>query len=410
MSNRLHIKPEGHSPLGGSSMARAIACPGSVALSYGLDDEEIDDTFSLPGTAAHKVAETCLARGCDSWELVGYVFRDHALTRSKHLLSGDVLVNEEMANAAQVYLDRIRKQFPDLRPSNHGVEHFVHAPTIHPYFWMATDFYFADWDAKRLHIKDYKHGAGIVVEVERNVQQMFYACGVLEDLDAWHLFDEVEIEVVQPRAWHPDGPIRTWTVSVDDLLNWMEFELVPAMDRALVSRDTKAGQHCRFCPAAGRQCPAILAATEEFAEMISRLKLTDENAAKKLTAEQMSRFAALEDMHKIAAKHVGRAIWGALQAGVKVEGRKLVNANVHREWKKGAKAALKRKFGEEAYEERALKTPAQVEALPGGKDFCARWAFKPPAGLTVASDRDVRTGINKDMKSGFKPVARKGKK
>jgi hypothetical protein len=402
--NKPLVIPEGHSPLGGSSMARAIACPGSVRLSYGLGDGEDDDTFSKPGTAAHALAEACLKTGKDAWEYIG-----SCVTMSSDG-SDSPVVDKEMADAVQVYLSHIRRTCPERNQGNSGVEEFVHAPSIHPYFWMATDFWHLPPGTRRLKIKDYKHGVGIVVEPVENVQGMYYACGVLEKHELWSEVDDIEIEIVQPRAFHRDGPIRSWTVSVGELGQWLDDVLIPAMDRALVSRDTAVGQHCRFCPAAGRQCPAILDATEELAEMIDKLKLGAEDAAPKLTKEHMSRFYGLKEVFKIADKHVSRAIFGALQAGVKIDGCKLVTSKTNRAWKDGAEKALVKALGKEAYADRELKSPAQIEDLPGGEVLVARWSMKPPGGLTVASDRDQRTGITKDNKSGFTVRKPKGKK
>lgn len=414
MSDRLSIIPEGHSPLGGSSMARAIACPGSVRLSYGLGDGEDDDTFSKPGTAAHALAERCLRTNQDAWEFIGSaIWPDGAVTWpvepfiSEQARAGGVLVDKEMADAVQVYLSHVRKHFPGRNQANSGVEEFINAPSIHPYFWMATDF----WHCERhvLDVIDYKHGVGIVVEAENNVQLRYYACGVLEKRGLWDKVDDIRMTIVQPRGFHPKGPIRSWEIEVAELEDWLDGELVPAMDRALVSRDTIAGEHCRFCPAAGRQCPAILSATEELHEMIEKLKLGVEDAAPKLTPAQMSRFAELEDIYKIASKHVGRAIFGALQNGVKIEGRKLVAKQTHRAWKDGAEEHLVKALGKDAWRDRELRSPAEVEKLPGGDELAQRYAFKPEGGLTIASDRDMRRAVDKDMKSGFRPVKR-GKK
>lgn len=382
-------------------MARAIACSGSVRLSYGVRDEE-DDTFSAPGTAAHHIGESCIKPGAnpEAWRWMGTPVKVGDMREP-------VIVDKEMADAVQLYVDHVNADCPDRNQGNSGVEEFIHAPSIHPYFWMATDFWHMPDGTRRLKIKDYKHGAGIVVEAVGNVQMRYYAAGVMEHRNLWSEVDEVEMTIVQPRGWHFDGPIRSWTITTEELQAWLEDELVPAMDKALVSRDTKAGQHCRFCPAAGRQCPSILSATEELFEMIKELKLTDEGQAPLLTPAQMSRFAELQDMVKPAAKHVDRAIFGALQAGIAVFNRKLAEGRKHRVWRDNkAEKALVKEFGEDAYADRELRTPAQIEELPGGKEFVTKNAFKPKGELTVVPIADGRKAVSKDTKSGFTPVKR----
>jgi hypothetical protein len=52
------------------------------------------------------------------------------------------------------------------------------------------------------------------------------------------------------------------------------------------------------------------------------------------------------------------------------------------------------RFGEAAYEPRALKSPAQIEALgPEGASVVAEWAYAPFTGLTVALSSDRRQGV-----------------
>ena len=401
---RPFIEPVGHSPLGGSSMDRAIKCPGSVPLSFGIEDDH-DDTFSGPGTAAHHLSEQLLKPMVtpEAWRWIGVPIKVGDMQDA-------VTVDKEMADALQLYVEFINDNFPDRNQGNSGVETFIHCPTIHQYFWMATDFWYLDELKRRLTVADFKYGAGIVVEAEGNVQLRYYACGVMEKFDLWDKVDSITLWIAQPRGWHFDGPFREWTITTEELQAWLEDELIPAMDKALVSRDTTPGEHCRFCPVAGRQCPSMLALTEEMMKMIDEFQLSTEGQAKPLTVEQISRFAVMEDALKVASKHVGKASFGALQAGQSITNRKLVAKQTHREWRdEKAEKALVKQFGDEAYEDRKLKSPAQIEGLPGGVEFVTKHAFKPDGGLTVGTTKDSRKAVNKDLKSGFVPVKKRGK-
>src|SRR5690606_938184 len=111
---------------------------------------------------------------------------------------------------------------------NAFIERRFHCPSIHPLFYGTSDFCFLDADARTLHVWDYKHGAGIVVEVEDSPQLKYYACGMLEDLGLWDDIDRVVLHIVQPRGWHSDGPHRIWSISTDDLDAWLADVLVPA--------------------------------------------------------------------------------------------------------------------------------------------------------------------------------------
>jgi len=381
-----------HSPLGASGASRWMKCPGSVPLSVGIEDEE-DDTFSAPGTAAHALAEICLTQSKDAWELIG---------RGEVVLNQGIPVDAEMANAVQVYLDAVRKAHSNRNQGNSWVERSFHCPTIHPLFYGTADFIYYDEAGKTLHVWDYKHGAGIIVEVPRNVQTMYYACGALEDLQLWPKVDRVVLRIAQPRGFHWDGPVRDWEISTDDLQAWLEDELIPAMRKAEVSRDTIAGDHCRFCPVRAHACPAIL---ETFDKLEAMVDLTNEKGgADKLSNEQVARLLNLFDVAKIAAKAAENTAFARLSAGHVVPGRKLAAKRANREWKPGAEKAVKIKFGKQAFTEPALKSPAQIDELPEGEKITARWAAKPDTGLTVVKDSDARPAINREVKSLFKPV------
>ena len=57
---------------------------------------------------------------------------------------------------------------------------------------------------------------------------------------------------------------------------------------------------------------------------------------------------------------------------------------------KAVESALDAKYGEKAYEPAALKSPAQIEKLPGGKALIAKLAYKPDTGITLAPEDDNR--------------------
>lgn len=398
-------------------MERVINCAGSAILAYGVDDD-MDDSYSAPGQAAHAIGAECLTHNRDAWEFIGYEIGrltgqiyepgDRTLERLRALgqVVETVVVDKEMADAVQQYVDDFRLTEPDANQGNTWIERKFHCPSIHKYFYGTTDRAHIKVELRQLRVTDFKYGAGIVVEPEWNVQLLYYAVGMLEDLHLWDLIDEVVVRIVQPRAWHWESTIREWKIKVVDLRLWLRDVLIPAMDRALASRDTKAGEWCRFCPAAGRQCPAILAATEELERMIEELKLTEEGAAKKLTPEQADRFYRLSQIVGVAKKHVDRVIFGMLQAGVKLEDAKLVAARSNREWKdeRVAKRELLKEFGDKAWKPQTLRSPAEIEQLPGGEKFVTRYAHKPDKGLTVAPAGDNRAAVNKDVKSMFKPV------
>ncbi|KKN52633.1 hypothetical protein LCGC14_0610270 [marine sediment metagenome] len=386
-----------HSPLGGSGAYRWIPCPGSVTLSHGVEEDESE--YAALGTTAHIVGEHCLKKDLDAWEWIGGLIDNYSDTP-------DIRVNKEMADAVQVYLNGVRSAHPNRNQSNFFIEKRFHRPDLHKYFYGQSDVAYVDMEARQLDIWDLKYGVGIIVEVARNPQGMYYACGILEELDLWDDIDKVVIHIAQPRGFHFDGPLREWEISVDDLAEWLHDTLLPAMDKALVSCDTQSGEHCRFCPARGRACPQILKDFDELEIMIN--EIDEKGSAAKLTNAQVGRFMDLLDVAKIVGAAATKTAFARLSAGKKIPGRKLIKARSNREFKPDTEDAAKAKFGNRAYTEIKLKSPAQIDEMPEGKTFTARYAFKPDKGLTVGKASSTRPAVDTSNKSLFKP--QKGKK
>jgi len=373
-----------HSPLGGSGAYRWLVCSGSVPLSNGVQDEESE--FAAEGTVAHMLAEVSLKMGTDAWEEIGTTIND-------------IEVTQEMADAVQVYLSDVRYRYPDRNQGNWFVEKKFHCPTIHPLFFGQGDNVYIDFEGRELHVHDYKHGAGIVVEVQRNPQMMYYGAGILEEMDLWKDIDKVTLHIAQPRGWHSDGPLRRWSITTEDLETWLDDELIPGMERALTSTDTVSGGHCRFCPARSRACPQLMADMKELEELMTQV--VAKGGAAQLTSPQIGRFLTLYDTAKIVAKAAEKTAFSRLQAGKKVPGRKLAASRKNQAWKDDAEAQAKLVFGKEALTVPVLKSPAQIKALPGGEAFAAEHSFKPKGGLTVVASDDKRKTVSRDTTALF---------
>jgi hypothetical protein len=117
------------------------------------------------------------------------------------------LVTEEMADHVQLYVDYVRNLMNETKGVL-AIEHRVHLKTLHPDLYGTCDAIVYE-DFGTLHVIDFKYGAGIPVEVEGNEQVMYYALGALELGD----FEKVVLHIVQPRAEHEAGPIRSWSTT-----------------------------------------------------------------------------------------------------------------------------------------------------------------------------------------------------
>ena len=407
-----------HSPVGASTAKRLLACPASVGPGVpGVEDDESE--HATLGSAVHDMIEASFKARGDAWQLVGQEFRGLIATKS-------------MANGAQVFLEAIRLHHPYRDQSNFFVERKFHCPTIHPLFFGTCDaLYDAQGQTREvaeswvrygattkaiqllavqagkdgvyriLHVWDFKNGAGVIVEVQENEQTQYYACGALEEFNLWSTVDLVVLHIVQPNGFHPDGRIRHWTTTPEDLAVWLEDVLVPGIERAMSSDEAVSGPHCNFCPKRFGACPALMA------DMAEREVLMDHAQKVGVDALEPAQVGRLLDLCKragIVEKALFTAGFGMLSTGKKIDGWKLVHKIVHRAWKDGAEARARHDFGEQAYTQPALKSPAQIDELPLGSTFTAEWAQKPPAGLTMAPASDKRSEVSRDTQSLFAPI------
>ena len=98
---------------------------------------------------------------------------------------------------------------------------------------------------------DYKHGAGIFVEVKDNSQLKLYALG--QRYAHGKPYFRYRIVIIQPRAYSKGGrAVRDFYISEHDLVNWLQTVVRPSAHAALTpNAPRRAGEHCRWCPANG---------------------------------------------------------------------------------------------------------------------------------------------------------------
>lgn len=257
----------GHSKFSASSAYRLLACPGSYGLGQACDTGERRATvFSAEGTLAHSVSEAAIFAGTDPGNIFGRTF---------HADGFEFTPDEDFIDGVLVYVDFVRNLQAlgyivvletQVSPSIHwrkgkendlGVDLFGTADCIayHP-------------DLHVLLIVDLKFGKGIAVEVKDNAQFLYYGAGslslpLINYMRQTHGFapvsslpDTLETIVVQPRAHHPDGPIRRAKYTRAEVIDWTRYTLHPGVERATKDngKTLNAGEHCRFCPALAH-CP-----------------------------------------------------------------------------------------------------------------------------------------------------------
>lgn len=375
------IRPA-HSPLGASGAERWMNCPGSVALLKELKLPESDEPeYRSMGTSAHALGHHCLTKELDAWECVGEKFEQH-------------IADQDMTDAVQVWLDECR----DIVAENPGGtvynEFGIDAPDFHPSFYGTLDRGYVL--GTKMWIRDYKHGEGIAVDVEWNPQVMYYAYGLLRHHPE---VTEVSLGIVQPRGFHPDGPVREWPTSADTIRTWAETTLIGAMNRTEIDNDLDAGPWCRFCPAK-LVCPLMVS-------LFGAAMTCDPKQVVALSDESIGRSYKYTAAVKSYLKAMEEETFRRLNTGSMIDGVKLVHKRADRVYKTAlsedeiektgvtcVQDLIHKKFGLEAWVEPAVKSPAQLEKLgSAAKAFVREYAYTPESGLTVALSYDKRIAV-----------------
>jgi hypothetical protein len=329
------LKVGAHSPLGASASERWINCPGSIRMQEGITDRE--SVYAREGSAAHALAEHCLAESQDAAEFIGsHVFehkRKWLVAEGPASEDSDFDVTDEMAEAVQTYLDFVRNLIEE--GDEWSAEQSFHLKDFHRQFYGTCDLVVYKPEKGELHVADYKHGKGVAVEVEGNPQLRYYALGAATRHHNRGV-RKVVIYVVQPRCPHNDGPIRSETITPVDLLEWSADLVDAAEATAKPDAPLVAGDWCKFCRAAAI-CPeykarALAVAQAEFDDEADGggLNLPD---PKKLDAEARGKVLREADMLENWIKAVRQHAHDLALLGDIPADFKLVNTRPVRVWK-----------------------------------------------------------------------------
>lgn len=331
-----------HSPIGASSMSRWARCPGSVRLSATVPPPPTSK-YAEEGTRAHELAELIL----------------------KGLTPKPEAHPKAMLEAVMVFVDAVRGDMRSVlacEGSHIFIEHGFDLRFLHDDLWGTCDVAIYYPGAKHLQIWDYKHGAGIPVEVDGNEQCKYYGVGALLTIKVDGKPIEVrtvETIIVQPRCHHNDGPIRRKTYPVQEIRDFADEIVRCAKATKAPNAPLVPGTHCRFCPAAG-VCTevhnrALAVAREEFSPTPNGVSPEKLGELLDWIPKFKAWIAAVEDFAFNEANQ-NRA----------PKGYKLVNKRGQRKWKDNVDAAileLTLDIPREKLTETSLLSPAQVEKL-----------------------------------------------
>lgn len=244
-----------HSPLAPSSAHRWQPCPGSVPLEAAYPELE-ESPEAAEGTAAHHAgAEELLGRPVKVGDLApnGVVLTDEMLD------GASLWVNDAMAVCFEHGIDLEHLQ----------VEQRVEMPRIHEQCFGTPDTWLYAEQAGTVYLWDFKYGHGTVEHVG-NWQMICYMCGILDLLGIDGRNDQLlwcDMRIVQPRAHHRDGKVRSWRVRASDLRGYFNKLNAAAHEALSAHPHTMSGPHCLHCKAAAH-CGTLKRATWSAADYL----------------------------------------------------------------------------------------------------------------------------------------------
>lgn len=372
--------PTQHALLSASSAHRWLHCTGSPLL-----EKEFPDTTSVyaqEGTLAHELCELKLKKYTT-------VMPKGTYTRAHNKIMKSELWQNEMESTSETYLEYVKEIMLscEIAPAV-LIEKRVDFSRYVPEGFGTADCLILAGDT--LHVIDYKHGKGVVVDADHNPQMMLYALGAMSELSLLYRFKFVHMTIVQPRV----NNISEFTMPADELTEWGETVVKPKAEAAISGNGTfEAGDWCRFCRAK-QQCKTRYESNDSLYPQLSA-----QHDPRLITLAELGEYlkrgrdmaAWLEDMKEYA---LSESLAGADVPGWKaVEGR---GSRAFTDTDAAVDTLIKNGIDESVLYERRVLTLAQMEKAVGKKAFgeiVGNLVVKNPGKPTLVEESDKRPRI-----------------
>ena len=330
---------------------------------------------------AHEVAEA--VAGCNTYKL---------LAGKRVLLQKELKekgATDEMLEHAEAYRDYIQEQ---IRDDNAVV---LLEQRVDFSDWAPEGFGTCDCiiiQGHTLTIIDYKYGVGVPVSAVDNPQMRLYALGALNDFGFAYDVEKVETHIFQPRI----NNISVDSLTADELLAWGETVKPIAQKAAKGKGNYQAGEHCKFCPHAGR-CRTLTKTCTEYVETHS-LRV----AVPVLAPHEVAEVLAMEPLVALWLKRVKAQALNSMLDGQEIPGYKLVEGKQgNRKWTDELQVAETLKaagYSQEDYTETKLLSPAAMDKALGKKktaELLADLTDRAAGAPTIAELSDKRPVYNR---------------
>lgn len=372
-----------HAFLSASASHRWINCPPSAKLCEALPDKT--STYAQEGTDCHELCAYLVEKA------LGRDVKDPTPNLSYY--------NLEMQNCADEYCNFVMEQLEKVKshckdPQVMVEQRLDFSRYVENGFGTGDCVIVAD---DILHIIDYKHGLGVLVEAQNNSQLFCYAIGALEIFDVIYDINEVKMSIFQPRR----GNVDTFFISKDELLAWANEVLAPTAKLAYEGKgEFNAGDHCQFCK--------VKATCRKRAEY--NLELAKYDFETPATLDEIEIATILPKIDQLIS-------WGndikdyalqQAQSGTHYDGFKIVEGRSIRKYTDEESVAfIVKDHGFDPYEKKVIGITAMATLL-GKKRFeelLGELIYKPPGKPALVPESDKRPAMNtaiNDFNDNFK--------
>jgi hypothetical protein len=360
-----------HALLSASSAHRWLKCPPSAVAAEAYPEQDTD--YTKEGTLAHEVAEKMVS----------------TVTSYSELLEIEG-VTYEMIECAKAYAEYIQERIK----SPDAVVLLEQKVDFSP--WVPEGFGTCDCiiiQGDTLTIIDYKFGKGVAVSALGNDQLKLYALGALNDYGFAYDVKRAEMHIFQPRIDNTSD----CQLLVEDLMEWAEKTVKPTAEKAAKGEgDFCTGDHCTFCPHAGR-CRELDKVCTSFVEVHGVRA-----AVPVLTPWEIAEVLKMEGLISLWLRRVKAQALTDLMDGKQVPGFKVVEGKLgNRKWTDELKAAEALKaagYNQEEITETKLLSPSQMDKAIGKKkvvELLDSFIDRAPGSPAVVPDTDKRPAYDR---------------
>lgn len=342
-----------------TNLPRLMGCNGS-RLTGGSTPPVKDDTVKDEGNAAHWVVEQVCNNGISVEELI-----DRKAPNGVYITI-DMVEHLDMYLTNATVLEQGEQSFVEIDTSHNSNNWQINGQADN-IIYNPANF--------KLQVNDFKYGWG-AVDPEMNWTLISHALGFWFRNVGMRI-SEITFTIYQPRPYHPEGTVRSWTINSEKLI-----ELSHLMNNTLnnLTDQLNTGKHCSHCPAM-TTCPAYRLAEMNCIEASE--KAFDDKLSNDELSFELDRLDRVQQIIKDMVKAYKEETEYRLKKGEIIKDYSLETGLTNRKWSKNVSAEMMLAYTGKDITKKDLITPKQAEVLGVSKEIVASLTERNNTGVKL---------------------------